>query len=281
MQTVTTIERLARTAADFVPAATPERRLAPPADGVEHAVAVALGFWEEASLGDPMHKLVLVRSGALDLEGASGGWLILPGHLVFIPAERCFSLRTKPGTRLEVVHLDPARTPWHHHGCWVTAATPLASQLIERALGWNRTEAQRSSLAQSLFRTLALLCSELFCNPRMLWLPVATSPEMRQVVRYLSCNLADASAPGAAQAAGLSVRTLHRRCLAEFEMSWRAFVREARMMRALELMALGSPIGTVAGMVGFETVSAFTVAFSQRFGMPPSAYPAANAACGG
>jgi AraC-like DNA-binding protein len=280
LQSVTTLQRLMRTTAPFIPAATPTRLLASPGSGVEHAAEIVADQWEEASLGDAMHKLVQVRSGVLDLEGTSGGWLILPGHMVFIPAERAFSLRTGRGTRLAVVHLDPARTTWHHHGCWVTAATPLAAQLIGRALGWTPEEAATSPLAASLFRTLALLCAELFANPRLLWLPSAQSAEMRWAVRYVSCNLASASAGGAADAAGLSLRTLQRRCLDEFGMSWRAFLREARMMRALELMAQGGHVGAVANMVGFDSVSAFTVAFSKRFGMPPSAYPAWDGNCG-
>lgn len=280
MQSVTTLQRLVRTTAPFVPAATATRLLASPQSGVEHAAEIAADQWEEASLGDAMHKLVQVHSGVLDLEGASGGWLILPGHMVFIPAERAFSLRTGRGTRLAVVHLDPARTAWHHHGCWVTAATPLAAQLIGRAIGWTPEEAATSPLATSLFRTLALLCAELFANPRLLWLPSAQSEEMHRAVRYVSCNLACASASGAANAAGLSLRTLQRRCLDELGMSWRAFLREARMMRALELMAQGGHVGAIANMVGFDSVSAFTVAFSKRFGMPPSAYPALNGNCG-
>jgi AraC-like DNA-binding protein len=272
LQAVTTIQRLLRTTVDFVALATPDRRLLPERPGVEHALRVVADGWSEASMGDPMHKLVLVRSGALDLEGASGGWLILPGHMVFIPAERAFALQTGSATCLEVVHFDPACTPWHHHGCWVTGATPLATNLIERALEWDVEEVTGEALAHHLFRTLALLCRELFSGPRMLWLPAAKSPEMRAVVRYLSAYLAEATVKDAADAAGISARTLQRRCVDEFQMSWRGFLREARMTRALELLVQGHPVGSIARAIGFESVSAFTVAFSQRFGTPPSGY---------
>ena len=272
MQPVTTSQRLLRTTMDFVALATPERRLTPVRLGVEHALRVAADGWQEASLSDPMHKLVLVRTGVLDLEGASGGWLILPGHMVFIPAERPFTLRTGPSTCLEVVHLDPVQTSWHHHGCWVTAATPLATNLIERALGWDVEDVAGDALAHHLFRTLALLCRELFSGPRMLWLPAAKSQEMRKAVRYLSSHLAEATVKGAAEAAGISARTLQRRCMDEFQMSWRGFLREARMTRALELLVQGHSIGSIAHFIGFESVSAFTVSFSQRFGIAPSSY---------
>ncbi|WP_191058235.1 AraC family transcriptional regulator [Geminicoccus harenae] len=279
MQAVTTLARLDRAASEFVPAASPVRLTLSPQPGLELALALRPGAHEESSLGDPMHKLVLVQAGMLDLEGAAGGWLVLPRHMVFIPADRPFSLRTRPDTRLAVVHLDPGRTPWCHHGCWVTRVPPLAQHLVERALAWDEQTVQGDALAGSLLRTLALLCPEWFGNPRMLWMPAARSEAMRTVVRYVADNLASASATLAAQAAGLSQRTLQRRCLDELQMSWRGLLREVRMMRALELLCQGSPVGSVAGEVGFESLSAFTVAFRERFGMPPSAYPQAGRTC--
>jgi len=272
LQVVTTLTRLDRAASEFVPASSPVRLTLSPQPGLELALALRPGAHEEASLGDPMHKLVLVRAGMLDLEGAAGGWLVLSQHMVFIPADRPFSLRTRPDTLLMVVHLDPQRTRWCHQGCWVAPVPPLALHLVERALAWDEQTVRGDALAGSLLRTLALLCPEWFSNPRMLWVPAARSEAMRTVVRYVADHLASASAALAARAAGLSQRTLQRRCLDELQMTWRGLLREVRMMRALELLCQGSPVGSVAVEVGFESLSAFTVAFRERFGMPPSAY---------
>ncbi|HVT50020.1 MAG TPA: hypothetical protein VHE77_00530, partial [Dongiaceae bacterium] len=59
---------------------------------------VQSGAWQESSTGDSMHKMILVLGGQVDVEGGSGGWLIIPNHIIFIPADRAFNLRTAPST---------------------------------------------------------------------------------------------------------------------------------------------------------------------------------------
>jgi AraC-like DNA-binding protein len=227
----------------------------------------------EASSGDRMHKLILVETGQLDVEGASGGWLIVAGHLIFVPADRAFRMHSAPGTTLLVAHLEPMDATWIHHGCWTTAATPLAREMLARAVCWSPGQVADGGTARMFFRTLSGLCAEWFANKRMLWLPVVQSEPMRQAVLYLRDHLDDASLEGGALASGLSSRTLQRQCQAELGMSWRDLLREARMMRSLELLAgRRTPVSTVARHVGFRTSAAFTTAFAKRFDMTPTEY---------
>ncbi|MFC7397723.1 helix-turn-helix domain-containing protein [Chelatococcus sp. GCM10030263] len=267
---VNTIARLGRSARPFEPLLSAERRLLSP---VPAARALALGEWQEGSLGDPLHKLLLVVSGQIDLEGASGGWLIVPNHLVFIPADRTFALRASPGTVVQVAHVDPADTEWHHEGCWVTAASPLAREMLAQAVRWSAEDFSRLPVARLFLRTLAHLCAEWFSNPRMLWLPAAHSPEMRAVLTYVRDHLADASLTGACTATGISPRSLQRRCQEELQLGWRQLIREARIMRAMELLTQGRhSVSAVARSIGFRSLGAFTAAFSERVGTVPSEF---------
>lgn len=226
-----------------------------------------------------MHKLVLVVSGQVDLEGTSGGWVIVPNHLVFIPAGRPFILRTAKGTVLHVAHLTPTVCNWHHEGCWATHATPLAREMLQYAVRWTPDEARELDLARHFFNTLSHLCRVWFSKPRIMWLPAARSPRMRAVMLYVRDHLADASMDGACAATGLSARTLQRRCEEELGFGWREFIREARILRAMELLAQGGhPVGSVSKTVGFKSLSAFTVAFAKRVGMSPSDFARRHAA---
>ncbi|WP_170285083.1 AraC family transcriptional regulator [Microvirga aerophila] len=220
-----------------------------------------------------MHKLVLVVSGQVDLEGTSGGWVIIPNHLVFIPAGRPFIFQTAKGTVLHVAHLRPDICNWHHEGCWATNAPPLAREMLQYAVRWTPDEACKLDVARHFFSALSHLCRDWFSKPRIMWLPAARSPGMRAVMLYIRDHLADASMDGACAATGLSVRTLQRHCEEELGFGWREFIREARILRAMELLAQGRhPVGSVSKIVGFKSLSAFTVAFAKRVGMSPSEF---------
>ncbi len=241
--------------------------------GLPCAEELTLSRWQESSLGDPMHKLVLVEAGQLDLEGGSGGWLIIPNHLVFIPADRAFTIRCSAPTRLRVAHLDPADADWHHHGCWITAATALSKEMLAQAIRWSPQQVRDEPTPRLFFRTLFHLCQDWFSNPRILWVPAAKSDAMVAAVTYVRNHLGDASLAGVCAASGLSTRTFQRRCEQELGFTWRAFLREVRVMRAMELLARREhAIGFVAQATGFSSLGAFTTSFTQRIGLPPSEY---------
>jgi AraC-like DNA-binding protein len=235
--------------------------------------------WHEGSLGDPMHKLILVCSGQVDIEGGSGGWLVLPHHLIFVPATRQFNLRTVRGTVANVVHLEPADAPWRHEGCWVTAASPLAHEMIAYAL---RLDPAREGSRQ-VFGALSRMCFDWFANPRMLFMPAAGSPLLKAVVAYVRDNLAAASVAGACAAVGMPQRTLHRKCHDELGLGLRTLIREVRIMQAMELLGgRETSVNEVARAVGFASGPSFTTAFTERLGVAPREYMRNSAAaCAG
>lgn len=262
-----TAARLSRAARPFVPAADGPRRFLSTEPGRPATIEAAR--WREGSLGDPLHKLLLVRSGRLDVEGAGGGWLVLRGHMLFLPAERQFNLRIDAPTIAEVVHLDPRDVPWQHEGCWVNAAPTLAQEMVAYLL---RPGADADAVRQAA-RTVSFLCGEWFANPRMLFVPALRSPELRAMAAYVRDGLATATVAGAARAAGLAPRTLYGRTLRETGFGPRTLIREIRLIRAMELLALdGLAVQAAARAVGFASLPSFTAAFTARLGVAPSEF---------
>lgn len=239
----------------------------------DHAELLICDGLVERSGGDPKHKIVYVTRGCFRLHGSRGGWTILPTHMVFIPAQRPYLIRTDAGTEVAVAHLDPEGTPWHHDGCWVAGVTALAREMILHALRWPRRRAREDLLAAKFFRTLGLLCQDWFSKPRVLWHPSARSPEIERAIAYGRDHPGDAALGAAAAAAGLSTRSLRRRFAAETGMTWRRFTHETRMTRAMELLASGGlRVGEVGRAVGFKSNGAFSEAFTRYAGRTPSAF---------
>jgi AraC-like DNA-binding protein len=264
-----TTARLTRATNTFRPVALRRRQFQSPTSDVPVARRLELDDWHEGSLGDSLHKLILVLCGQIDVEGGSGGWLVLPNHLILIPANRQFNLRAVRGTMADVIHLHPGDAPWRHEGCWVTGATALAHEMIAYAI---RLDPNRAATRQ-VFRTLSHMCVDWFANPRMLFVPAARSPELKAVIGYIRDNLADATVVGACRAADMPQRSLHRKSLQELGFGLRTLIREVRIMQAMELLGAGElPVRDAARAVGFASVSSFTAAFTERLGIAPSEY---------
>ena len=76
----------------------------------------------------------------------------------------------------------------------------------------------------------------------------------------------------AAEVGGASLRTFERLFVDETGLSLAAWRRQSRMLASLSLLTEGESIGEVARAVGYDSAAAFSTAFKQCFGAPPSAY---------
>lgn len=279
LEGVTTATRFARTAEPFEYVVNGTRRFAGPASGKPAIASIACDGWEESSTGDALHKLILVVRGQIEIEGGSGGWLVIPNHMIFVPTQRPFNLRTAPGTILQVAYLSPDDHKWHHNGCWVTQANPLVHELFTVLTEMNERPAGGGATQRQLFKTVSLLCEDWFANPKMLWLPAAKSNEMRAFVGYVSRHLGDVSVAAACEACNVAPRTMQRLSIKEFSFGLKALITEVRMMRARELLAEDTAsIEAVAQDVGYCSLSAFTAAFRKESGVSPSEYRQTNKA---
>lgn len=274
---VNTKSRLERIVQPFELVANARRKFQSPKDLVPSISSLTCDVWQESSLGDKMHKLILVIDGQVDVEGASGGWLVIANHLILIPADRTFNLRTSAKARVVLVHLDPQDHDWVHHGCWVTQANTLALEYLSHLQSIS-AEKDNPVSARQLFRSLSILCRNWFANPRILWLPAAQSEELRSFVSYVRNNLITASVGGTCKACNLAQRTLQRLSFNEFSFGLKTLITEMRMMLAMELLVAGeASIADVASAVGFSNMGSFTSAFHIRVGISPSEFRLKNA----
>ncbi|MFC3136090.1 helix-turn-helix transcriptional regulator, partial [Microbaculum marinum] len=72
--------------------------------------------------------------------------------------------------------------------------------------------------------------------------------------------------------AGMARRSFARRVAAETGLSFGAWRRRLRMLRAIEQLAAGDPVTAVALETGYDSVSAFIHAFRGELGVTPGRY---------
>jgi AraC-like DNA-binding protein len=242
-------------------------------DVAECVERVRAGRGVIGSLGDPKNKILFIEDGRLKLEGPHGQWVMLPAHMVFIPHSRPYRIYTGADTVVAVAHLSAHHTVWEHEGCWAAPVNGLAKEMVGYAMRWGRERAADDLVANAYFNALGLLCKDWFQCSRMMWIPFGESPELKRAIAYSRTRLDSVTIELAAEAAGTSVRTLRRYFQDELGMSWRRFLQELRMTRAIELLTLRRLSVTQTALeVGFNSVAAFTLAFTSFAGKTPSSY---------
>ena len=105
------------------------------------------------------------------------------------------------------------------------------------------------------------------------------SASLAPAITWARGNLARADVPALARRAALSVRSLHRRCLAELGTTPAKLVDKLRVEHARTLLATTRlPAKTLAARSGFGTPARMRRAFERELGMSPAAYRSLHAA---
>jgi transcriptional regulator GlxA family with amidase domain len=92
-------------------------------------------------------------------------------------------------------------------------------------------------------------------------------------MQYTDAHLAEVNVEAVGAAVGVSPRSLRRKFTAATGMTWREYLLQSRLLRAMALLTEpGRTVLDVATAVGFDSVSAFTRAFRRLTGETPTTY---------
>lgn len=172
----------------------------------------------------------------------------MTGFILYLTAEYCRELPTAPQ---------------------IFSANRLLQALVERIANLNAT-----SLTAQHLRLVQVLIDELSSAPTApSHLPMPQDNRALKVAREILENPADPRPQSQwADYGGLSARTLSRLFLAQTGLNFAHWRQQARLLRSMELLAKGDPVGNVATACGYENVSAYIAVFRQRFGITPGGY---------
>lgn len=224
---------------------------------------------ETASHHHARGQLLGATRGLLTLGTAAGQWVVPAIHAVWVPPHHPHSLRSHgpyEGWSAYVAEAACAALP--DQPCTLRTSG-LLREAVARAASWSAAplDAARLRIAQVILDEVCTLPRE------SLGLPMPRDPRLLRIARALADRLDDTRGlEDWAAWAGVASRTLSRRFVAETGFSFTDWRQRARLMRALEQLAAGVPVTTIALELGYETVSAFIAMFKRHFGVTPSRY---------
>jgi AraC-like DNA-binding protein len=229
--------------------------------GHRHARGQLLGAW----------------SGLLTIGTESGHWVVPSVHAVWVPPHEHHCGRSHGPFDGWSVYVAPSlcgALPAHPK---VMSVSGLLREAVARAVAWPQGafDDVRRHLAHVILDEIAGLPAA------GLNLPMPRDGRLARIARSLIEEPADdRGLDDWAAWAGVSQRTASRRFAAETGFSFMAWRQRARIARALEMLADGSAVTTVALDLGYESISAFIALFRRVVGMTPGEY-ARSARTGG
>jgi len=217
-------------------------------------------------------QLLHAETGTMTVRTEGATWLVPPGLGVWVPAGTTHEVHAVTDLRMRTLYVlpaaaDAARLP---AGCQVVEVPPLLHELILRATRrpalWD-PDGPDGRLMAVILDVLGEL------EPTPLDLPM---PVDRRLAVIGDALLADPSDDRPLEAwagiVGTSPRTLARGFLRETGLTFGRWRQRRRLLAAVERLAGGEAVTTVALDLGYESPSAFTAMFRRTLGVPPSRY---------
>ncbi|BCQ52923.1 AraC family transcriptional regulator [Burkholderia gladioli] len=216
-------------------------------------------------------QLVGALSGLLSVGLEAQQWVVPATHAIWVPPHHMHSLRSYGPFSGWSVFVQEAACAALPTAPRAIRTNPLLREAVRRAATWSG-----GSLDHDEIRIAELILAEIAASPaQALGLPRPLDARLARIADALAADLSDTRrAEDWAQWAGIAPRTLSRRFLEETGMSFAQWRQQARVLRALERLAVGTPVTTIALELGYDNVSAFIEMFRRVLGVTPGKYAA-------
>ena len=220
-----------------------------------------------------VHQIEYAMHGVVEVETDSAHYLLPPQQAAWIPVGLEHHAVMNPDVKTVAVMFAPELISHAGGRARIIAVSPLIREMMIYALRWPIDRASGDHVSDGFFRTLAQLVAEALDHEAPLSLPTSDHPIVTAALAYTKQHLDSVTAEDVSRAVSVSERTLRRLFQDTLGLSWRTYLLQARMMRAMALLAApGQSVQATSSEVGFENLSSFTRCFSQFCGETPSAY---------
>ena len=200
----------------------------------------------------------------------AAAYVVPPQRAVWMPGSVDHRIDARSAVAMRTLYVEPGAAAGLPMEVCVLQVTPLLRELIVTAVAAGPS--YEPSSPQS--RVMSVILDQIGTQPvASLALAMPTDPRLLRVAQSLIANPADSRDLGEwARAVGASKRTLGRLFTAQTRMSFQAWRQQRRLLRALELLATGDNVTTIALELGYDNTSAFIAMFRRCLGTTPTRY---------
>ncbi len=216
-------------------------------------------------------QLMYAISGVMHVVTPSGRWILPPGRALLIPNGIEHGLATHKALEVYYIYIrsDLEGVPVLRD-CAVISVSPLLRELISACASFPLaypSDSAENRLIRVLFDQLHLMPH----NPVGIVDP--KDPRALRIAELIHADISDRRPLSTlAPLAGASPRTIERLFADETGMSFGAWRNRLRLIAALELLAEGQSVTSIALALGYENPSSFIAAFRNTFGTSPARY---------
>lgn len=225
-----------------------------------------------------LHQIEYAFHGAVEVETALSHCLLPPQQAAWIPAGVEHRTTIRNSVRTISVFFTPHLVAEPGERVRILPMPSVLREMMIYSGRWPIGRRSSDHTADAYFAALGRLVSELLDEEQPLSLPTSPDPVLAGAMAWTRENLDTATVAAVARHVGLSERSLRRRFDAGLGLSWRRYLVQACLLRAMALLAEPRPsVLEVAMTVGFESASSFNRAFRQWTGETPSSYRSKHA----
>jgi AraC-like DNA-binding protein len=236
-------------------------------------VLVIAGSQEGGRLAEPHShsrgQLFGSTRGLLSVSVEDAMWLVPAIHAVWLPPRHVHAVASHgPFSGWSVYVEQQACVDLPARPCTIRVSGLLLESVL-RAATWplgplNEPSAHLAAVILHEIRSLPI---------EALGLPLPSDTRLQRVAKALIDGPSDSREVDQwAALAAISERTLSRRWAAETGFTFISWRQRARLLRSLEMLAVGVPVTAVALDLGYSTASAYIGVFRRTFGETPAVY---------
>jgi AraC-like DNA-binding protein len=218
-------------------------------------------------------QLIHATRGLMEVSASQSLWLIPPQFAVWIPARTTHGIQMRGSVSMRTLYLRRRIAPRLPVECTVLHVAPLLRELVVEAVRIGQLRS-RNRLHCSLRDLLVSQLQAASPVPTLVRLPI--DRRALAVAHAMMANPANGHSLQALCASiGVSVRTIERVFQRDVGISFEAWRRQVRLMKAIELLVRGCTVKEAAFQVGYRQPSAFVGMFRQTLGTTPKAWVSA------